>query len=50
MAAEPEGGDFLWGGLEAAGIVAAVEIAGSFESGSGFGGAAVVENLLVGIE
>ena len=38
------------GGLEAAGIVAAVEIGGNLEAGLGPGGASLVEDLLVGIQ
>ena len=36
------------GRLEAAGIVAAVEIGGDLKTGLGSGGASLVENLLVG--
>ena len=38
------------GRLETARIVAAVEISGGLKSGLGFGGASIVEDLLVGIQ
>jgi hypothetical protein len=46
MATETEGFDFLWCWLEAAGIIAAIEVGSHLEARLGPGGAGVVENLL----
>ena len=50
MPLQAEGCDLIRGGLEAAGIEAAVEIGGDSEAGLGFGGAGEVEDLPVGVQ
>jgi hypothetical protein len=46
MALQAKGSNLIRGRLEAAGIVAAVEIGGDLKAGLGFGGAGIVEDLL----
>src|SRR5579864_4981567 len=50
VALQSKKSNLIWGRLETARIVAAVEISGDLKSGLGFGGASIVENLLVGIQ
>jgi len=50
MALQAKGSDLIPGRLEAARVVAAVEIGGDLEAGLGPGGAGIVEDLLVGIQ
>ena len=50
MSVESNGRDLFAGRLEAARILAAIEVGGDREAGLGPDGASVVENLLVGIE
>ena len=50
MAVESKGHDLLAGRLEAARVLAAIEVVGDRSAGLGPGSANVVENLLVGIE
>ena len=47
---QSKGSNLIRGGLETAGIVAAVEISGDLKSSLGSGGAGIVEDLLVGIQ
>jgi hypothetical protein len=50
MALNPQGSELFWRRLDAARVVATIQVGGDAESGLGAGGAGVVEDLLVGVE